>query len=145
MSKASEKKEKADSSLKTLKEWIKPGDTVYTTVTHVSRSGMSRSIRAFITLDGRPTDISWHVANACGFTLDDKNGGCKLGGCGMDMGFALVYDLAATLFRDGFECIGYDENDRSKRCPSNDHNNGDKDYTPHHHNSGGYCIRQEWL
>lgn len=37
-----------------------------------------------------------------------------------------------------FECIGHG-------CPSNDHCNGDRDYTPHHHNSGGYALKHRWL
>jgi hypothetical protein len=31
-----------------LREWIKPGDTVYTILQHVSRSGMSRHIRVVV-------------------------------------------------------------------------------------------------
>lgn len=39
-----------------------------------------------------------------------------MNGCGMDMGFSLVYDLGRVLFRDNFRCIG-------KGCPSSDHDN----------------------
>ena len=43
----------------------------------------------------------------------------------MDMGFALVYGLSRTLYRDGHKCLG----DKGKtRCPSNDHSN---DYGAH--------------
>jgi hypothetical protein len=35
-------KEEKERALKRLHELIKPGDTVYTSVKHVSRSGMSR-------------------------------------------------------------------------------------------------------
>jgi hypothetical protein len=31
------------------------------------------------------------------------------------------------------------------RCPSNDHSNGDRDYSPHHHGSGGYAVSHRWL
>jgi hypothetical protein len=34
----------------------------------------------------------------------------------MDMGFALVSNLSATLYRDGFDCTG-------EHCSSNDHSN----------------------
>lgn len=59
-------------------------------------------------------------------------------GCGMDVGFSLVYNLGWVLFPNGFECVG-------ERCPSNDHSNGDRDYSPHHHSDGGYALRQRWL
>ena len=57
----------------------------------------------------------------------------------MEMGFSLVYTLSSTLYPEGFKCIGYG------RCPSNDHRNGDRDYSPHQHDSGGYAINHEWL
>jgi hypothetical protein len=33
-------------ALAKLRDWIKPGDTVYTMLDHVSPSGMSRAIRS---------------------------------------------------------------------------------------------------
>ena len=54
------------------------------------------------------------------------------------MGFAVIYELSQALFPKGFECIG-------EKCPSNDHSNGDRDYTPHHHNSGGYALKHRWM
>ena len=36
------------------------------------------------------------------------------------------------------ECIG-------AGCPSNDHINGDRNHTPHLHESGGYALRQRWI
>lgn len=68
-----------------------------------------------------------------------KGDALVVNGCGMDMGFHVVYELGYTLYgRDGFICIG-------ERCPSNDHSNGDRDYTPHAHTDGGYALRYEWL
>jgi len=43
-----------------------------------------------------------------------------------------------ALFSGGFTCPGKD-------CPSNDHSNGDRDYTPHMHTDPGYALRQRWL
>lgn len=61
----------------------------------------------------------------------------KMGGAGMDMGFALVHSLSYALFPDGFGCIG-------DGCPSNDHSNGDRDYTPHGGiRPGPRCTRGE--
>lgn len=121
--------------LDTLK--IKPGDTVYTKVNHVSRSGMSRNIEAYVMRDNEPVNISTSAATLLESPIA-KDGGVKMGGCGMDMGFALVYDLAYRLFLDGFVCIG-------EKCPSNDHSNGDRDYSPHMHTEGGYALKQRWM
>lgn len=117
---------------------IKPGDTIQTIVRHVSKSGMSRDISAYYAKGGDVFNISYHAAVLMGSPMAKSREAVKMGGCGMDMGFALVYDLAYYLFKDGFDCIG-------GTCPSNDHSNGDLDYTPHHHKGGGYALRQRWM
>lgn len=98
-------------AIDSLRAFLKPGDTVTTTVMHVSRSGMSRVImcQAVGMQDGKPyiRDISWLVSRAVGYPLDEKNGGVKIGGCGMNMCFALVYELGSVLFPDGFGIVGY--------------------------------------
>lgn len=147
MSTKAQKQAERDEAVAKLREILKPGDTVHTILRHVSKSGMSRSISAVVARPSdydrapgdrwEPVDISWLVARATGNKLDDR-GGVKVSGGGMDMGFALVYDLSHTLFPDGFECIG-------AGCPSNAHTNGDRDYTPHRHNDGGYALRHRWL
>lgn len=146
MTKAQKATERA-AAIERLREWLKPGDTVYTILRHVSRSGMSRSIALVKPDDDDMTDLTWSAAKAgVGSGLDRDRGGVKMGGCGMDMGFALVYELSHVLFPDGFGCIG-------KGCPSNDHSNGDRDYRPHDvavenhhwHRSGGYALRHRWL
>ena len=117
---------------------LKPGDTVYTVLRHVSESGMSRSISPIIIQDGEPEDIGYLVSTVLGYKYNTKHGGLKMGGCGMDMGYSLVYNLSRELFQDNFTCIG-------ERCPSNVHVNGDRDYTPHAHSDGGYALRQRWI
>lgn len=47
-----------------LRKRIKPGDRVYTTVTHVSRSGMSRSIKVCIVVGDEIVDVSGWVGRA---------------------------------------------------------------------------------
>ena len=50
-------------------------------------------------------------------TYNRKAEAIRVGGCGMDMGFHVVYNLSRALYRDGrFVCMGED-------CPSNDHSN----------------------
>lgn len=124
--------------IKKLQEVLKPGDKVYTILNHVSRSGMMRVISVYAIKNNQPQWLSYWVAKAVGNTFDDKRDGVKVSGCGMDMGFALVYELSQTLFPGGFECIG-------ESCPSNDHVNGDRNYKPHHHRSCGYALKQVWM
>ncbi len=99
---------------------LNPGDTVYCILRSVSRSGMSRVIQllAFDKSDSRQPDrhIGYLAAKAMNDRYDRDREGIKIGGCGMDMGFALVSNLSATLFREGFDCTG-------ESCPSNEHSN----------------------
>jgi|TARA_A100000172_G_scaffold67001_1_gene46695 hypothetical protein len=86
-------------AIDTLKKYIKRGDTIYTTVTHVTRTGMTRDIKVRQIKRNRPLNWTYHVANALEYK--QKNNGVRIGGCGMDMGFALVYNLATVLYKDG--------------------------------------------
>lgn len=111
-----------------LRRELPPGSTVSTKVLHVSRSGMSREIGAYIVRDGQIADISWEVAAIIGATLGNS-GGVKLSGVGMDMGFHLVYSLSRRLYPQGHLCTGSTgvtptgRKARAPRCPSNDHSN----------------------
>ena len=76
-----------------------------------------------------------------------------MGGCGMDMGFALVYNLSSALYPNGFPCTGstgYTKTYRKAkqpRCTSNHHSNGDSVYQKGklHEGGGGYALNQTWL
>lgn len=74
--------------------------TVYTVLRHVSQSGMSRDISLFIVEDNRLRNITYKVAIALGEKPKDKNGQrvIRVNGCGMDMGFHLVYGLSSVLY-----------------------------------------------
>lgn len=126
-------KSEYDAALTNLHKWLKPGDTVYTILEHVSRSGMSRQIRVTVPTigaDGKVDFIhpNYAVGIVTGLRHAMRNGrqqdALVIGGYGSDMGFELVYTLSRKMFPTGFGCIGPD-------CPSNDHSNGDRDYTPH--------------
>lgn len=138
------KKQSVADAIDRLRTWIKPGDTVHTQLKSVSRSGMSRVIQVIkIECDPEQKEpqilyLGYNVAEAIGMKYDREREGVKVGGCGMDMGFAIVYDLSRALFKDGFDCIG-------EGCPANDHRNGDRDYTPHRHSDPGYALKQRWL
>lgn len=146
-------------ALETLRGWLKPGDTVYTILRNVSRSGMQRTIQLVKINDDMGPDhqysanrvlhIGWNAAKVLGLRYDTEREGVVVGGAGMDMGFHLVYELGRALWPQGFGCVG-------ERCPSNDHTNGDRDYTAHTataercgivhwHNDGGYALTRRWL
>ena len=82
-----------------LRKLLKPRTTVYTILNHCSASGMSRSISLAIgQKDGSIRKLDYLVATAKGVHIDEKHGGLKVGGCGMDMGFHLVYNLGRLAF-----------------------------------------------
>lgn len=113
------KEQEKQEAIDALRGIIKPGDTVYTVLRKVSSSGMSRQIDCYVIQDNHPRWITGYVAKACGYRRADKgHGPLQVGGTGMDMGFAVVYDLSRVIFRDGWKCIG-----QKRRCPANDHNN----------------------
>ena len=126
-----------------LREMFPPGSTIHTILRHVSQSGMTRAIS--VVHDN--SDISYLVARAYPkWRINQRHGGITMTGCGMDMGFSLAYTLSRTLYPEGFECIGTGDPDVwGSRCPSNDHSNGDREYSPHHHDSGGYALRHSWI
>jgi len=88
-----------------LVEYIKANKPkVYTVLNHVSSSGMTRAISAYIVKDGELVNINHVAKEQLGWKTDLKHGGLKVSGAGMDMGFHLVYSLSASLF--GYEDKG---------------------------------------
>ena len=85
-----------------LKEAIKEDDTLYTQLKHVSKSGMTRHIAVRFLKDDYPYDYTYLASIALGWKLSDKYDGIKVGGCGMDMGFHLIYSLSYVLYNDGY-------------------------------------------
>ena len=117
-----EQQERQD-AVERLKAILEPGDTVKTILRHCSRSGMMRHISLISGKDCR--DITWLAARAMNGKLA-PDGGIKTPGCGMDMGFHLVYALGYTLWPNGTP------KPHGKR-------NGEPD------SDGGYALKQEWL
>lgn len=109
-----------------LLEWLKPGDTVHTILRHVSSSGMSRRISVIANLPDGPLDISGFVARLLDMRRNEKDGALVVGGCGMDMGFHVVYNLGHALWPQGTP------EPHGKR-------NGQPD------SDGGYALKHRWL
>lgn len=158
--KAQKAADRADAITK-LRALFPPGSTVYTVLRRVARSGMSRHISVVAHDTDGPSDVTWLVARALDVRMDRDTGGLKVSGCGMDMGFHVAYNMSRCLYSAGYGCLG-EGNGYGTRCPSNDHSNGDRDYTPHGHRKpihdpndpgalthwhqdGGYALRHRWL
>lgn len=69
---------------------------IRTVLRHVSASGMSRIISAYVVTGSGLQNLSFDAAYAMGEKPDDSRGqwACKIGGCGMDMGFHLAESIA---------------------------------------------------
>jgi hypothetical protein len=121
-----------------LREWCQPGTTVYCQLKHVARSGMMRVIDLHVIRDGDIYRISWNAAKATTSTYNRKHEGVTMTGCGMDMGFALVHDMAYNLYPDGYDCPG------KPACNSPEHyRKGEENNT--RHAEGGYALKHRWL
>jgi hypothetical protein len=113
MSTATIKQDKELSRERLLSEYLTDTRTVYTILRSVSASGMTRQISlvvAGVGNDGQPAlyDITYHAAKVLGDKLNERNGHrtIRVNGCGMDMGFHLVYNLSSVLFA-GQDRAGY--------------------------------------
>lgn len=110
-------------ALNHLRELLKPGDTVYCVLRHCSRSGMSRRI-SLLTADHHSLD--W-LCESAGLAKRRQDGeGLVVVGCGMDMGFHLVYNLGMKLWPDGTP----EPHGRRNGAPDS---------------CGGYALKHCWL
>lgn len=71
-------------------------------------------------------DITWLAAQVLDEKIHDRDGGIKVGGCGMDMGFKLVYALGYALWPNG------------TRKPHSTRN-GEPDH------AGGWALKHRWI
>ncbi len=116
-------------SLAALRKVMRKGSTVYVSVGHASRSGMSRTIHVRTIAKNVPSQWDWHVARVLGLPL--KEDGVRIDGCGMDMGFHLVYCLGRALWPKG------------GKLPKGAYGrNGDKSGFE---TDGGYLLTHRWL
>jgi hypothetical protein len=97
-------------ALASLREQLAPGDTITCVLRHRSASGMTRAIDFYrfgaeldrTTGKGVVTRVwlSPRIARALAYPFSDRHGAVLVSGCGMDIGFHTVYNLAYTLYRD---------------------------------------------
>jgi hypothetical protein len=94
-----QEKERAQALILKLLDTGADRPTVYTILRSKSASGMSREISLKVIKGGEVYDITY----SAGILLDMKltrssHNALRVNGCGMDMGFHLVYELANVLF-----------------------------------------------
>lgn len=119
------KRKRQDYARAELRKLLKPGNTVHCMLRHVARSGMQREISLFVITGNDLRNIDNLAADATGNRVG-KHDGIVMGGCGMDMGFALVYELGASLWPTGTP------------EPHGTRNGGPD-------RSGGYTLKHRWL
>lgn len=76
--------------------------TIYTILRHVSASGMSRDISAFtIDKSGEKINLTYTISEALSEKCRISNGfnAIRVQGCGMDMGFSLVYSVICEIYK----------------------------------------------
>lgn len=118
-----------------LRKYFAPGDTAHTILLHVSASGMSRHIAVIATEKNKwnsnpkqsvPVNVSGLVATLLDRKMNKGCTGIVIGGCGMDMGFEIVYSMGKALWPEGTD------KPHSTR-------NGEPD------SDGGYAIKHRWI
>lgn len=119
-----------------LRARLPAGSEIGVILRHVAPSGMKRWLSLVVVWDGKIQDITYLAAQALGDKLVDKHGSntIAMGGCGMDMGFALVYNLSRVLFPAGFipadAGLRYGRNGTPATALDTD---------------GGYALKARWL
>lgn len=89
-------------AIERLRAEFPAGSTAWTILRHVSQSGMSRSISIVSVTDGEPMDVSWLLAQAGIAKRSRRHDGVDRSGCGMDMGFDLVYSMSQVIHGNGY-------------------------------------------
>lgn len=110
LTKKQAREQEQESARERLREMMEGDDrpVIGTILRHCSASGMSRDISLYY----KDTNITYLAGVAMGDNVRSSNGfnAIRVQGCGMDMGFHLVYGLSITLF-----CAGkYDHNSAYK-------------------------------
>ena len=134
--KATTEKEEARAELLKI---LSPGDTVYTILRHVSKSGMTRHIDVYTIQDNKPFYLTAYVSKLCGIRRLPASASMwslVVGGCGMDMGYHVVYCLGRALWPDGAMSARHFA-DKSYKTGRNGSTEPETD--------GGYMLRHAWI
>lgn len=77
---------------------IRKGDIIYSVLRHVSKSGMMRRIDFYKIAKNKPIYLTAYIADFLGYKRYPDKQGLRVDGCGMDMGFNVVYELSVALY-----------------------------------------------
>lgn len=124
-------KKEREEGLARLREMLNPGDEIKCILRSVSRSGMSRVISFYVVKDGDLCGLDYAIASTLGYPL--AKDGVKVGGCGMDMGFAVVYNVGRVTFPKGCALKYSPRASQERRA-------GAKRET-----DGGYALKSRWV
>lgn len=102
-----------------LRDLLPPETTIHGVVRSIAKSGLSRRFSFFVVTNGSLRDITMLFGDATGRLV--KDGEVSVSGCGMDMGFAAVYDLGRALYPNGFGLIGTNPAGKTTRAKSVKH------------------------
>lgn len=106
LTKKAQREQEREESRQELLKILRPGDRVYSVIRSVARSGMSRTIDFYAMQvddrDGKPFPryLTGYIADVLDYRRDD-HGALKVGGCGMDMCFHVVYNVGRALWPRG--------------------------------------------
>ena len=109
MTKQQIKEQEKQEALDNLRKIMPEGSTVFTILRKVSQSGMSRNISLVLFKDTGERQYTLHpnylASKLLEWKLVDEFGhsAIRVSGCGMDMGFHLVYTLGQILYGDGYK------------------------------------------
>lgn len=125
------KPEEKQEAIRELKELFKKANyKAYTILRRVSTSGMFRLISVMLIIDNEPLIIDWNIAKAGIYKRDKKEEGLRVSGCGMDMGFDVVYTTSNAVFTDE------KENEELSLKLYGEHQK---------RKDGGYIVSQRWI
>jgi hypothetical protein len=113
-------------TIKDIKKLVKPNDTIYCFNRHTSQSGMMRRISFYVVKKNKLISLDWYIARITSYSHDRNRGGLIVNGCGMDMGFSVVYELGSTLWPKGTP-------------KPHGTRNGEPD------RKGGYALKHSWM
>jgi hypothetical protein len=81
-----------------LKPYFRKNSTAFCSLKRCSNSGMYRHIQILATKKNRIHNLSYYVAELCGFKWEENTSSVGVSGCGMDMGFHIVNSLSYHLY-----------------------------------------------
>ena len=90
--------ERREELVKMLKSYFKKDSTAFCSLKSVSSSGGYRHIQILASKKNKIYNLSYYVAELCGFSWKENTSSVGVSGGGMDMGFHIVNTLSYYLF-----------------------------------------------